>query len=196
MDAGGVSGLRPSEPERPAAVQAHRRHVQGHRLDVGVAMSITRDGTVGAGRVSLAVQPITFAEACAFVRRHHRHHEPPRGWLFGCAVNDGADVVGVAMVGRPVARMLQDGYTAEVIRLCTDGTPHVASMLYGACWRAAKALGYRRLITYILADEPGTSLRAAGWRLIGERGGGSWSREGRPRVDKHPLGQKVLWEAA
>lgn len=146
--------------------------------------------------MALTLQPVTFAEACAFVRTHHRHHEPPVGWLFGCAVNDGGTVVGVAMVGRPVARMLQDGYTAEVTRLCTDGTPHAASMLYGACWRAAKALGYRRLITYILADEPGTSLRAAGWRLIGQRGGGSWSREGRPRVDTHPIGQKQLWEAA
>jgi hypothetical protein len=145
---------------------------------------------------SLALQPITFAEACAFIRKHHRHHDPPVGWLFGCAVNDGEKVVGVATVGRPVARMLQDGYTAEVNRLCTDGTPHVASMLYGACWRAAKAIGYRRLITYILAEEPGTSLKAAGWRLIGQRGGGEWGRDGRPRVATHPTGQKQLWEAA
>ena len=148
--------------------------------------------------MSLSVQPITFAEACAFIRMHHRHHDPPVGWLFGCAVNDGSKVVGVATVGRPVARMLQDGYTAEVNRLCTDGTPNVASMLYGACWRAAKALGYRRLITYILAEEPGTTLKAAGWRYVGQRGGGSWHtpNSGRPRVDTHPTGQKQLWEAA
>lgn len=146
--------------------------------------------------MSIELQPITFAEACAFVKKHHRHHQPPVGWLFGVAANNGTAVVGVAMVGRPVARMLQDGYTAEVIRLCADGTPHVASMLYGACWRAAKALGYRRLITYILSDEPGTSLRAAGWRLIGERGGGSWSRDGRPRVDTHPLQAKLLFEVS
>jgi len=148
--------------------------------------------------MSLTVQPITFAEACRFIEDHHRHHKPPVGWLFGCAVNDGKSVVGVATVGRPVARMLQDGYTAEVNRLCTIGTPNAASMLYGACWRAAKALGYRRLITYILEEEPGTSLRAAGWRLVGIRGGGSWHTptSGRPRVDTHPLGQKQLWEAA
>lgn len=146
--------------------------------------------------MSLQLQPITFAEACVFVKRLHRHHQPPVGWLFGVAVNDGERVVGVAMVGRPVARGNQDGYTAEVTRCCTDGTPHVASMLYGACWRAAKALGYGRLITYTLVSEPGTTLKAAGWREIGRRGGGSWSCPSRPRVDTHPLEQKTLWEVA
>lgn len=143
----------------------------------------------------LALQPITQREAFAFISAHHRHHEPPRGWLFGVAANDGEKVVGVAVVGRPVARMLQDGYTAEVTRLCTDGTPHVASMLYATCWRAARALGYRRLITYVLDTEHGTSLLAAGWRLVGAAGGGSWDRKERPRVDTHPTGQKKLWEA-
>jgi hypothetical protein len=142
------------------------------------------------------VQPITFKEACAFIRKHHRHHKPPTGWMFGCAVNDGEKVVGVATVGRPVARMLQDGYTLEVNRLCTDGTPHVASKLYAACWRAAKALGYRRLITYTLASESGTSLRAAGWREVYRTKGGSWDTPSRPRVDTHPTEQKTLWEAA
>jgi hypothetical protein len=143
----------------------------------------------------LSLQPITFAEACEFVRKHHRHHAPSVGWLFGCAVNDGEKVVGVVMVGRPVARMLQDGYTAEVTRLCTDGTKNAASMLYGAAWRAAKALGYRRLLTYTLETEAGSSLRAAGWKEIGKRGGGSWNVPSRPRVDKAPTCQKTLWEA-
>jgi hypothetical protein len=145
--------------------------------------------------VRLEVQPISFREACVFIRKHHRHHKPPTGWMFGCAVNDGEKVVGVATVGRPVARMLDDGWTLEVNRLCTDGTPHVASKLYAACWRAAKALGFKRLITYILASEPGTSLLAAGWREVGTAGGGSWSREGRKRIDTHPTEQKRLWEA-
>lgn len=146
--------------------------------------------------MTLALQPITFAEACAFVRRHHRHHRPPVGWLFGTAANDGERVVGVVMVGRPVSRVIQDRepYTCEVNRLCTDGTPHVASMLYAAAWRAARALGYRRLITYILTSETGVSLRAAGWREIGAAGGGSWSVPSRPRVDAHPLEMKTLWE--
>lgn len=144
----------------------------------------------------IALQPITQKEAFAFIVNHHRHHQAPQGWLFGVAANDGEQVVGVAVVGRPVARMLQDGYTAEVTRLCTDGTPHVASKLYAAAWRAARALGYRRLITYILDSEPGTSLLAAGWRLVGVAGGGSWDRKDRPRVDTHPTGQKKLWEVA
>jgi len=146
--------------------------------------------------MTLNLQPITQSEAFAFIRRHHRHHEPPQGWLFGVAVNNGQQVVGVATIGRPVARGLQDGYTAEVTRCCTDGTPHVASKLYAAAWRAARALGYRRLVTYTLVEESGTSLRAAGWRPLYQTRGGSWSCPSRPRVDTHPLGQKTLWEAA
>lgn len=142
----------------------------------------------------LQLQPVTFREACAFIETYHRHHKPPQGFRFCIAANDGAQVVGVVVVGRPVARHLDDTWTAEVTRLCTDGTPHAASMLYAAAWRAARAMGYRRLITYILKDETGTSLRAAGWRLIGQAGGGSWSRAERPRVDTHPLEQKQLWQ--
>lgn len=144
----------------------------------------------------LQLQPITFKEASAFVRTHHRHHLPPVGWKFGIAVNDGAKVVGVVTVGRPVARHADDGATLEVTRCCTDGTRHAASMLYGAAWRAAKALGFTRLITYTLKEEPGTSLKAAGWTALYETPGRSWSCPSRPRVDTHPLGQKTLWEAA
>lgn len=142
----------------------------------------------------LALQPISFREACDFITQHHRHHRPPQGHLFSVAVNSGTDVCGVAIVGRPVARMLQNGYTAEVTRCCTDGTKNAASMLYAAAWRAARALGYQRLITYTLLEEHGTSIRAAGWREIGAAGGGSWNSPSRPRVDKHPTGQKTLWE--
>lgn len=146
--------------------------------------------------MTLAVQPIRFAEAAEFVRRWHRHHLPPQGWLFGIGCNDGEKVVGVVTIGRPVARMLDDGYTAEVTRCCTDGTEHVASKLYAAAWRACRAMGYRRLITYVLKEETGTSLRAAGWKALYQTDGGSWSVPSRPRVDKHPLGQKTLWEVA
>jgi hypothetical protein len=146
------------------------------------------------GRARLAVQPISFDEACMFVERRHRHHKPPQGWLFGCAVNDGERVVGVVMVGRPVARMLQDGWTVEVTRCCTDGTAHAASKLYAAAWRAARALGYRRLVTYTLATEAGTSVKALGFRVVHRTAGGSWDCPSRPRVDKHPTGQKTLWE--
>lgn len=146
--------------------------------------------------MSLELQPITYEEACVFIREHHSHHLPPQGWKFGLAVNDGAKVRGVVTVGRPVARHLDGGYTLELTRCCTDGAKNAASKLYAAAWRATRALGYRRLITYTLASEAGTSLIAAGWALLGEAGGGSWDCKSRPRVDKAPTCQKNLWEAA
>jgi hypothetical protein len=144
----------------------------------------------------LLIVPITLREANAFVRAHHRHHPPVRGCIVALAVAQDDEVCGVAIVGRPVARMLQDGWTAEVTRVCTDGTAHAASKLYGACWRVAQQLGYRRLVTYTLASETGTSLRAAGWKCYGDAGGGTWSRKGRPRVDVSPTQLKLRWERA
>jgi hypothetical protein len=144
--------------------------------------------------MTLELQPITYREACVFIEEYHRHHKPPQGHLFSIAINDGQRVVGVVMIGRPVARKLDDHWTAEVTRCCTDGTPHVASKLYAAAWRAARAMGYRRMITYILQAEPGTSLIAAGWKELYSTPGRSWSVPSRPRVDTHPLGQKRLWE--
>jgi hypothetical protein len=149
--------------------------------------------------MKLEVVPIDFSEACEFVRIHHRHHKPPQGHKFSIAVVSGDDVkcrliVGVAMVGRPVARMLDNGLTLEVTRLCTDGTKNACSILYSSAWRAARALGYKKLITYILASESGGSLKASGWKLIGEAGGGSWSRSQRPRIDNHPIEGKLKFE--
>jgi L-amino acid N-acyltransferase YncA len=138
--------------------------------------------------------PITISDALEFVARHHRHGGAPHSYLFAVACAEGEEVVGVAVIGRPVARMLQDGWTAEVIRLCTDGTKNACSMLYGAAWRACRALGYRRLVTYILDSEPGVTVRAAGFKLVGQAGGGSWHRENRPRVDRHPTQGKLRWE--
>jgi len=147
--------------------------------------------------VTLEIVPITLREARAFVARHHRHHGAPRGCRFVVGAALDGHVVGVAVVGRPKARMLQDGWTAEVTRLCVlPSARNACSMLYATCWRAARALGFRRLITYTLPEEGGASLRAAGWRLIGEAGGGSWDRRERPRVDTHPTQTKLRWEAA
>ena len=143
----------------------------------------------------LQIVPIKQDEAKAFVKKVHRHHKPPVGSVFQIACAKGKEIVGVAMVGRPVARMLDDGWTLEVNRLATDGTKNACSMLYAAAWRVAKGLGYRRLITYILESENGASLRASGWKEIGRRGGGSWSASSRPRVDKHPTQQKIMFEA-
>lgn len=143
----------------------------------------------------LTIQPCTLGEAQAFVKDKHRHHGQPIGHKFSIAVNDGQNVVGVIIVGRPVARHFDDGWTLEVTRCCTDGTRNAASALYGAARRAAWALGYKRLVTYTLPSEGGTSLKAAGYRCLGEAGGGTWNRGSRPRVDKHPLEKKWLWEA-
>jgi hypothetical protein len=144
--------------------------------------------------MSLEIVPVTFAEANAFVRRHHRHHGPVVGCKFCVAAAGDGAVVGVAIVGRPVARMLDDGWTLEVNRVTTDGTPNAPSMLYAACWRAARALGYRKLITYTLDSEPGTSLTAAGWKTVGAVTARSWSCPSRPRIDKTPLQAKIRWE--
>lgn len=142
----------------------------------------------------LTIVPIFQREAFAFISQHHRHHRKPVGSVFQIAVSDGEKIVGVSVVGRPNGRRQQDGFTLEVTRLCTDGTPNACSMLYAASWRVSKNLGYRKLITYILNTEPGISLKASGWTLIGERGGGSWSVPSRPRVDKHPTQPKLLFE--
>lgn len=139
--------------------------------------------------------PMSLREARAYVDRVHRHHRAPQGGLFAIGLEDAGAVVGCAIVGKPVARMLDDDYTAEVTRLATDGSKNACSMLYAAAWRAARAMGYRRLVTYILGTEPGTSLDAAGWTLVGTSGGGSWNRAGRPRVDTHPTEPKLRWEA-
>ncbi len=145
----------------------------------------------------LEITPITLAEGNAFVTQHHRHHKPVPGTKFCVAVSDEDVVRGVAIVGRPVARHLDDGWTLEVNRCCTDGAKNACSMLYGAAWRAAKALGYKKLITYTLEEEGGASLRAVGW--VPHKGttkpGQGWSVPSRPRVDTHPLQQKIRWEA-
>ncbi len=142
----------------------------------------------------LNIVPIKLADAKEFVMRHHRHHKPPIGHICSVACADGDKIVGVAIIGRPVARNLDNGLTAEVTRLCTDGTKNVCSMLYATAWRAVRALGYKKIVTYILDTENGMSLKAAGWKCIGECGGGSWSCKSRPRIDKHPQQKKIRFE--
>ena len=142
----------------------------------------------------LELVPISFAEANAFVLKNHRHHKPVHFTKFSLGCSLEGKIVGVALVGRPVSRFMDDGWTLEVSRSCTDGTQNANSFLYGAAWKVARALGYKRLITYTLPSESGSSLKAAGWNLVGEAGGGSWNRERRPRVDTHPLQKKLKWE--
>lgn len=163
--------------------------------DFGVRVDLTE-----AQRLTeLRIVPVNFAVAAAFVAEHHRHHQAPRGHKFSIGLAAAGELVGVAMVGRPVARAYDDGATLEVNRTCLAGdVPNGNSMLYGAAWRAAKALGYQRLITYTQADESGASLRGAGWRVIAERSARpGWSVPSRIR---HALGtenvQRTLWEAS
>jgi len=160
-----------------------RRKIQGQRAESGQGMK-------------LQIVPIKLADANLFVERHHRHHGKVVGHICSVAVAEGNVIRGVAIVGRPVSRRLDDGFTAEVTRCCTDGAKNAASMLYGAAWRACKALGYRKLVTYTLTSEPGTSLEASGWRVVAEVEGRSWHAPSRPRVDKHPLQDKLRWEVS
>lgn len=144
--------------------------------------------------MSLEIVPITLKEANAFVEQCHRHHKSVTGHKFSIGCSDNEKIVGVVIVGRPVSRYLDDGWTLEVNRLCTDGTRNACSMLYAAAWRAARAMGYKRLVTYILDSEPGTSLKAAGWQCVGQAGGLQWTGRRRPKVELYPQQMKLRFE--
>jgi hypothetical protein len=153
--------------------------------------------------MSLKIVPVTFKQAGAFVAALHRHNKPPRGHKFSIgAANDNGKLVGVAMAGRPVARHFDDGATLEVNRTCTDGSHNVNSLLYGAIWRAAKAMGYTRCITYTQHDESGASLRAVGWVRVKElTARKSWAESTaneEMKGKRDPIGNggvaRVLWE--
>ena len=145
--------------------------------------------------MSLSVVPCNLRDAIEFVRLHHRHSRPPAGGKFAIAVAEGSSIRAVAIAGRPVARLLQDGVTIEITRLCSDGAPNACSMLYAACKRAALAMGYKRVITYTLATENGASLKASGFRVVADVRGKSWHTPSRPRAagDKQ---DKLRWEPA
>lgn len=123
----------------------------------------------------LELRPCDFQTARAFVRDNHRHNKPPVGHKFSIACYDGDRLCGVCMVGRPVSRYLDDGLTLEINRCCTDGTKNACTILYGAACRAAKALGYKRIVTYTRETEPGTSLRASNFVCDGKAGGNHWT---------------------
>lgn len=142
---------------------------------------------------NLIARPLTQKQAAEYIAENHRHHKPARGDVFRIGAELDGRLVGVAQCGRPVARGLQDGFTLEVVRLCTDGTPNVCSFLYSRAARIAKQLGYRRIYTYILDSETGASVKASGWVLDGMTAGGSWDSPGRPRVDKAPTCPKQRW---
>ena len=142
----------------------------------------------------LTLTPISLREANAFVEHHHRHHKGVTGHKFSIGCSRNGQLVGVAIMGRPVSRYLDDGLTLEVNRLCTIGERNTCSMLYGAAARAAKAMGYQKIITYTLDTEPGTSLRAAGWQCAGPAGGERWTGKRRPAADLYPPQKKLRYE--
>ena len=142
----------------------------------------------------LTLTPVSLAEANAFVTQHHRHHKPVVGHKFSIGCTADGRLVGVAIVGRPVSRYLDNGLTLEVNRLCTDGTKNACSMLYAAAWRAARAMGYQKIITYTLDTENGASLRAAGWICAGLAGGKRWTGSRRPAADLYPAQMKYRYE--
>lgn len=142
----------------------------------------------------LRIVPCSVTKAREFVGEIHRHHGPSTSALFAVAVADDAGLVrGVAMIGRPVARLNDDGWTLEVTRVATDGCENACSALYGAAKRAGKALGYSRLLTYTRADEPGSSPRGAGLTDDGPIRARSWNMPSRPRVDKTEIVQRRRW---
>lgn len=138
--------------------------------------------------------PLPLDEANAAVEKWHRHHQPLTFYKFALGAAVDGEIVGVAIISRPCARLLDNGATLEVSRVATNGHRNACSWLLARCWRACQALGYKRLITYTLPQEGGASLRGAGWRCVGKTGGGTWNRKGRPRVDKHPTQLKIRWE--
>lgn len=152
--------------------------------------------------MNICIVPITFKKACEFVTKLHRHNKAPRGHKFSVGlINEEKELIGVAMAGRPVSRHFDDGLTLEINRTCTDGTKNANSMLYGAIWKAAKAMGYVRCITYTQADETGASLRAVGWTRVKElKARKSWaeSSSGDYVGMRDPVGnggvERVLWE--
>ena len=153
----------------------------------------------------LEIRPIKLRDANAYVARNHRHNMPTNGHKFSIACYDGDRLCGVAIAGQPVARKLDDGLTIEIRRVCTDGTYNACSMLYGACSRCAREMGYKRIVTYTLESEGGASLKASGFSLVEKcAGGGTWDVPSRPREiaqitlfgeeRKYPIEKKIRWE--
>lgn len=142
--------------------------------------------------MSLAIRPITLRSANEFVKNYHRHHKPTTGHKFSVACYDNERLCGVAICGRPVARYYDNGMVLEINRLCTDGTKNACSILYGACARIAKDMGYKKIITYILKSENGASLKASNFVCEGEAGGEIWTGK-RNRDNGVPKEKKIRW---
>jgi hypothetical protein len=170
-------------------------------IDIRQAFDSWQDGAFRLD-YGLELREIEQRDAFAFIAAHHAHNKPPRGWRWGHALYNGEQLVAVAIVGRPVARMIDGATTVEVTRLCSDRTVDAAlvwnasSMLYAAAAKEAKRRGYRKAITYTLETESGASLQASGWTPEAKTRGGSWNTPSRPRQDQAPTCPKVRWARA
>lgn len=142
----------------------------------------------------LELTPVSLKKANDFVNLFHRHHKAATGHKFSIGCSENGRLVGVVIVGRPVSRYLDDGKTLEVNRLCTIGTKNTCSILYAAAARAAKAMGYSKIITYILESENGSSIKAAGWKYAGLAGGKEWTGVRKPPVPLYPQEMKIKFE--
>ena len=140
----------------------------------------------------MEIRPITFKFACDFINKNHRHHKATVGCKFCIGLYKNEKIIGVAVCGRPVSRVLDDGRTCEINRLCTDGTRNACSMLYGACCRIAKEMGYKKVITYILESENGSSLKASNFTCEGKAGGIKWTGI-RDTGKDYPHEMKTRW---
>lgn len=186
--------------------RAAASYLRGLGLDALTGLASRRVLDDGSGHLvidwRLSVREVPWATARAFVATHHRHCPPPAGWRFGAGIYNGADLVGVATVGRPVARGIDAQRVVEVNRVCvrTDLAQglswNACSQLYGWAAREARRRGFDKILTYTLASEPGTSLRAAGWVVEHHTRGRSWHTESRARRDKTPLVDKLRWTPA
>ena len=138
--------------------------------------------------------PLEQKDANAFVAEHHRHHAPVKRdkWRFGVVDGDGK-LIGVLHAAKPIARLLDDGKTIEIVRCCSDGTKNLCSFMLGRARRIAKAMGYRKMISYILETELGTSYKAAGWHKEADIRGHTWNTPGRPRETAAPVCDKQRW---
>jgi len=183
--------------ERKEYLSSLRRVFAGHGIELRTVAS-------GDGRALLdfgiRLEPIDLKTAKAFVLDHHRHNRPPVSWRWGYGIHNGPDLVGVVMVGRPVARMIDGTTTVEVNRLCLAHDSiegellwNAASQAYAEAAREAKRRGFEKIITYTLETESGTSLRAAGWTPEARTKGGTWNRPSRARTDKAPTCRKTRW---
>lgn len=144
------------------------------------------------------VIPLSLKEANEFIAQHHRHHKPPQGMKFAVGAEgpseSGFALLGVAICSRPVCRNVPHRDVIEVSRLCTFGTENVCSFLYGACARIAKEMGYKKIQTYLLETELGTSVKAANFKFEGMTQGGQWSgKDKKPRRTDQPTCPKQRW---